>query len=72
MKDIPTDLYQLQSVGFTCGFDSLVLSYISFKDAKINRTETIYAGTAAATTLNLQGDVGGSAVVISTGARWSF
>jgi long-chain fatty acid transport protein len=48
------------------------VSYISFDDTKINRTETIYAGTAAATTLNLQGDVGGSAVVLSTGLRWSF
>jgi long-chain fatty acid transport protein len=48
------------------------VSYISFDDAKINRTETIYAGTAAATTLNLKGDVGGSAVVISSGLRWSF
>ncbi|MDB5457740.1 MAG: rane protein involved in aromatic hydrocarbon degradation, partial [Caulobacter sp.] len=41
-------------------------------DTKINRTETIYAGTAAATTLNLRGDVGGSAAVLSTGLRWSF
>jgi len=48
------------------------LSYISFDDTQINRTETIYAGTAAATTLNLKGDVGGSAVVISSGLRWSF
>lgn len=48
------------------------VSYISFDDTKINRTETIYGGTAAATTLNLKGDVGGSAVVISTGLRWSF
>jgi long-chain fatty acid transport protein len=48
------------------------LSYISFDDNKINRTETIYPGTAAATTLNLKGDVGGSAVVLSTGLRWSF
>jgi long-chain fatty acid transport protein len=48
------------------------LSYISFDDTKINRTETIYPGTAAATTLNLKGDVGGSAVVLSTGLRWSF
>ncbi len=48
------------------------LSYISFDDTKINRTETIYAGTPAATTLNLKGDVGGSAVVLSTGLRWSF
>ncbi len=47
------------------------VSYISFDDTKINRTETIYAGTAAATNLNLQGDVGGSAVIISTGVRWS-
>jgi long-chain fatty acid transport protein len=48
------------------------VSYINFDDTRINRTETIYAGTAAATTLNLQGDVGGSAVVLSTGLRWSF
>ncbi|MFZ0267598.1 outer membrane protein transport protein [Caulobacter sp.] len=48
------------------------VSYIAFKDSKINRTETIYAGTPAATTLNLQGDVSGSAVVLSTGVRWSF
>ncbi|MDB5458100.1 MAG: rane protein involved in aromatic hydrocarbon degradation [Caulobacter sp.] len=48
------------------------VSYISFDDTKINRTETIYAGTAAATTLNLRGDVGGSAAVLSTGLRWSF
>lgn len=48
------------------------VSYINFDDTKINRTETIYAGTAAATNLNLQGDVGGSAVVLSTGLRWTF
>jgi long-chain fatty acid transport protein len=47
------------------------VSYISFKDTEINRTETIYGGTPLATTLNLKGDVGGSAVVISTGMRWS-
>jgi long-chain fatty acid transport protein len=48
------------------------LSYIAFKDTQINRQETIFAGTPAATSLNLQGDVSGSAVVISTGLRWSF
>lgn len=48
------------------------VSYISFDDSKINRTETIYPGTAAATTLNLKGDVGGSALVLSSGLRWSF
>lgn len=48
------------------------VSYISFKDTEIHRTETIYGGTPLATTLNLKGDVGGSAVVISTGLRWSF
>jgi long-chain fatty acid transport protein len=48
------------------------VSYISFKDSEINRTETIYGGTPLATTLNLKGDVGGSAVVISSGLRWSF
>jgi long-chain fatty acid transport protein len=55
----------------TIQWDAAV-SYISFEDTRINRTETIYGGTPAATTLNLQGDVGGSAVVISTGLRWSF
>jgi long-chain fatty acid transport protein len=48
------------------------LSYVSFDDTRINRTDTIYAATAAATTLNLQGNVGGSAVIISSGLRWSF
>ena len=48
------------------------VSYISYKDTEIHRTETIYGGTPLATTLNLKGDVGGSAVVISTGLRWSF
>jgi long-chain fatty acid transport protein len=43
------------------------LSYISFDDTQINRTETV-----AGSTLNLKGDVGGSAVVLSTGLRWNF
>jgi len=74
---VPDGDRMLYAIGSTWqATDSLqwdaALSYISFDDTKINRTETIYAGTAAATTLNLQGDVGGSAVVISTGVRWSF
>jgi long-chain fatty acid transport protein len=48
------------------------VSYISFDDAKINRTETIFPGTGADTVLNLKGDVGGSALVLSSGLRWSF
>jgi long-chain fatty acid transport protein len=44
------------------------VSYISFDDTKINRTEA----TATGGSLNLQGNVSGSAVVISSGVRWSF
>jgi long-chain fatty acid transport protein len=44
------------------------LSYISFKDSQINRTDV----TATSSTVRLNGDVTGSAVVISTGARFSF
>jgi long-chain fatty acid transport protein len=74
---VPDGDRMLYAVGSTWkATDSLewdaAVSYISFDDTKINRTETIYRGTAAATTLNLQGDVGGSAVVLSTGLRWSF
>jgi long-chain fatty acid transport protein len=74
---VPDGDRMLYAVGSTWqATDSLkwdaAVSYISFDDTKINRTETIYAGTAAATTLNLKGDVGGSAVVLSTGLRWSF
>ena len=61
-------------------FDNSRLSYEALLDTffalhdptQINRQETIFAGTPAATALNLQGDVSGSAVVISTGLRWSF
>ena len=74
---VPDGDRMLYAVGSTWqATDSLkwdaALSYISFDDTKINRTETIYPGTAAATTLNLKGDVGGSAVVLSSGLRWSF
>ncbi len=44
------------------------LSYISFDDTKINRTDT----TATSSVVNLRGNVEGSAVVLSTGARFSF
>lgn len=74
---VPDGDRMLYAVGSTWqATDSLkwdaAVSYISFDDSTINRTETIYSGTAAATTLNLKGDVGGSAVVLSTGVRWSF
>jgi long-chain fatty acid transport protein len=44
------------------------ISYISFDDTKINRTDV----TATSSTVRLLGDVTGSAVVMSTGARFSF
>lgn len=44
------------------------ISYISFDDSKINRTDV----TATSSTVNLRGDVTGSAVVLATGARFSF
>lgn len=43
-------------------------SYISFDKTKINRTDV----TATSSTVNLRGNVEGSAVVLSTGARFSF
>ena len=44
------------------------ISYIGFDDTKINRTDV----TATSSTVNLRGDVTGSAVVMSTGVRYSF
>jgi long-chain fatty acid transport protein len=44
------------------------INYISFDDSKINRTDV----TATGSTVNLRGNVEGSAVVLSTGARFSF
>lgn len=44
------------------------LSYISFDDAKISRTDV----TATSSTVRLNGDVTGSAVVLAAGARFSF
>ncbi|WP_297509618.1 outer membrane protein transport protein [uncultured Caulobacter sp.] len=44
------------------------ISYISFDNARINRTDV----TATGSTVRLMGDVTGSAVVLSTGARFSF
>ncbi|MET3664632.1 outer membrane protein transport protein [Caulobacter sp. 1776] len=44
------------------------ISYIAFDKAKINRTDV----TATSSTVNLRGDVEGSAVVLATGARFSF
>ena len=44
------------------------INYISFDDSKINRTDV----TATGSTVRLNGDVTGSAVVLATGARFSF
>lgn len=44
------------------------INYIVFDKSKINRTDV----TATGSTVNLRGDVEGSAVVLSTGARFSF
>jgi long-chain fatty acid transport protein len=44
------------------------ISYISFDDTKINRTDV----TPTSSTVRLNGDVTGSAVVLSAGARYSF
>lgn len=44
------------------------ISYISFDDTKITRDDL----TATSSTVRLRGDVTGSAVVLSTGARFSF
>jgi long-chain fatty acid transport protein len=74
---VPDGDRMLYAVGSTWkATDSILwdaaVSYINFDDTQISRTDTLYAGTAAATTLNMKGDVGGSAVVLSTGLRWSF
>lgn len=44
------------------------ISYIAFDDSTINRTDV----TATSSTARLNGDVTGSAVVLSAGARFSF
>ncbi|MCY1648061.1 TonB-dependent receptor [Caulobacter sp. SL161] len=44
------------------------LSYIAFEKSQINRTDV----TATSSTVRLRGEVEGSAVVLSTGARFSF
>ncbi|MDI1363543.1 MAG: porin, partial [bacterium] len=44
------------------------ISYISFADTKISRDDV----TATGSTVRLRGDVTGSAVVMSTGVRYSF
>lgn len=50
----------------------LAASYAHSKDGTIVRDETIYPGTAVATTLKTRANATGSAVVLSTGLRWSF
>lgn len=47
-------------------------AYIDFKDGRVNRTDVFYAGTPAAVTTNLQGEVGGQGYVLSLGVRRSF
>jgi long-chain fatty acid transport protein len=44
------------------------ISYIAFDESRINRTDV----TATGSTVSLRGKVTGSAVVLSTGARFSF
>ena len=44
------------------------ISYINFDKSNINRTDV----TATGSTVNLRGTAEGSAVVLSTGARFSF
>lgn len=44
------------------------ISYIGFNDTQISRTDV----TATGSTVRLRGDVSGSAVVMSTGVRYSF
>jgi len=48
------------------------LAYIHFKDSRINRTDVTGAGTPAATTTRLSGDVKGAGYVMSLGVRTSF
>lgn len=47
-------------------------TYIDFADTAINRSDTFYAGTAAATSTALKASATGSAVVLSAGARFTF
>jgi long-chain fatty acid transport protein len=56
--------------------DSLALdmaaSYITFEESEITRDDVIFGGTPLATPVSLRGEVEGSAVVLSAGARWTF
>lgn len=56
--------------------DSLIvdagISYISFDESRIRRDDVVFAGTPLQTPVALNGTVEGSAVVVSTGVRWTF
>lgn len=70
---VPDGDRMMYAVGATwAASDNLKLdaavNYIAFDKSKINRTDV----TATSSTVNLRGDVEGSAVVLATGARFSF
>lgn len=48
------------------------VTYITFDKSTIRRDDLIYAGTPLETPVALNGSVEGSAVVVSTGLRWTF
>jgi len=48
------------------------VTYITFDESRIRRDDLIYAGTPLQTAVSLDGTVEGSAVVVSTGLRWTF
>jgi long-chain fatty acid transport protein len=48
------------------------LAYIDFKDSTVNNDATFYAGTPAATTALLRGNVQGQGYVMSVGLRTTF
>lgn len=47
-------------------------SYAASKDGTITRDDLIYGGTPLATTAKIRAESSGSAVVLSTGVRWTF
>ncbi|MGA0607624.1 OmpP1/FadL family transporter [Phenylobacterium sp. VNQ135] len=47
-------------------------AYIHFEDSRVNHDTTFYAGTPAATTTRLRGDVSGAGYVMSVGLKATF
>jgi long-chain fatty acid transport protein len=60
-----------KTVGENLNLD-VAATYITFADSEINRDDVLFDGTALATPVALRGDVEGSAIVLSAGARWAF